>query len=161
MNKKNELQTIDIPLEEFEDYRPVDMSESVIERRALGFILGSDQLVKNRALKERLEGKIINRIGKKGKYLTDKLFELIEGVSILYEDPKDGKAIRYYKQPPNLNAIQYAIDRILGKPTQHTESTKQSEGLITVEHIIKGLANTQGLSNKKNEGRVIKQEEGE
>lgn len=119
---------------------PVDISEEIIERRAQAYIRGNDALNKNKQLKAKLEAKITERIGKKGKYLTDKLFELIDGVSILYEDPKEGKPIRYYKQPPNLQAIQYAIDRILGKPTQKSVKAERTEGLITVEHIIKGLA---------------------
>lgn len=135
MNKKEAV--IQIPLDEFET---VDVSEKAVEAQAAGFILGSSRLQKNRDLKIKLEQKVHKRIGVKGKLLTDKLFELIEGIYIVDKrGGAKGSEIKYYQVPPSLAAIQYAMDRILGKPTQHTEHIEEKTGILTVEHIIKGL----------------------
>lgn len=139
-NKNEEEKKIIIPLDEIEK---VDISDRNIERIAKGFIVGSTAIGKRKEVRDLLEDKVIKRIGKKGKYLTDKLFELIEGVYIAEKDTTMSKTgprmIKYYKVPPNLQAITYALDRVLGKPTQHVESNKQKEGIAVVEQIIKSL----------------------
>ena len=118
----------------------VDVSDKNIERMARGFILGAESFGKRRQLKEKLEKKVTTRIGRKGKWISDKLFELIEGVYI--EDSSSGKkgTIRYYKVPPSLPAIVYALDRVLGKPKQQIETTEEKRGIVLVEHVIRNLA---------------------
>ena len=105
-------------------------------------------------LRDLLEGKVTKRIGKKGKYLTDKLFELIDGIYI--ETNNDGKKIKYYKQPPNLQAIIYALDRVLGKPKQYVERNDEKSGIVLVEHVIRNLANSPyGKNGSKQFNREI------
>lgn len=128
---------IDIPLEEL---RAIDTSDKNVEKMARGFILGSQHMARRKEIRGQLEDKVVRRIGKKGRYLTDKLFELIEGVSIVdKKSGADGRTIRYYTVPPNLNAIIYALDRVLGKPAQHIDKTEEKKGILVVEHIIKNL----------------------
>lgn len=127
---------IDIPLEEFS---VADISSDKVEEMTRGFIMGSHAIGRRKEVREKLEEKVTKRIGVKGKYLTDKLFELIEGVYVIRKD-SDGHALKYYQKPPNLNAITYALDRVLGKPKQQIEQSQESKGVILVEHIIRNLA---------------------
>lgn len=147
--------TIEVPLSELE---VVDVSDKNIENRARGFIMGTQAIGRRKEVRELLEEKVIKKIGHKGKYLTDKLFELIEGVFVI--DKSKGREIRYYKVPPQLNAIIYALDRVLGKPTQHTEHTEEKKGILLVEHIIRNLAGEKnygenGVGKNSERGGII------
>jgi hypothetical protein len=127
-----------LPLEE------QDTTQQLVERMARGYILGTTNHRNNSQIRAKLETQVAKRIGRKGKMIVDKLFELIEGVAVLDRETKNG--VMYYKVPPNLQAIIYALDRILGKPTQHTESVEEKRGVIIIENVIKGLASPQGMS---------------
>lgn len=128
-----------IPLDELE---VVNVTDKHLEKMARGFIMGSQAIGRRKEIRELLEEKVTKKIGAKGKYLTDKLFELIEGVYIVDKrGGKNGRDVRYYQVPPNLNAITYALDRVLGKPKQQIESSQESKGIILVEHVIRNLAN--------------------
>jgi len=107
----------DTPLDELE---AIDVSDQRIERFARGYFVGKHAIGRRKDVRKVLEDKVVGKIGRKGKYLVDKLFELIEGVSIVEKmNTVNGNSeIRYYKTPPNLNAIIYALDRVLGKPKQ-------------------------------------------
>lgn len=119
----------------------VDMSDRNVERMARGFIVGSERHIKRKEIRQELEEKVTKRIGHKGKYLVDKLFELIDGIYIIDKHKIEGKQqIRYYKVPPNLQAIMYALDRVLGKPTVSTPENEQKKGITVVEKIIKNLS---------------------
>jgi len=132
------VEEISIPLSELET---VDVSEKHLEKMARGFIMGSQAIGRRREVRQELEDRVIKKIGKKGKYLTDKLFELIEGVYVIDKrGGKDGREVRYYQVPPNLQAIIYALDRVLGKPVTKTEITEEKKGIMVVEHIIRNLA---------------------
>ena len=120
---------------------PIDTSDRNVERMARGYIVGNQALTRRKEVREQLEKKVVERIGKKGKYLTDKLFELIEGVYVIERmSGKGGRDIKYYQVPPNLEAIKYALDRVLGKPTQQIESKEERKGIMVVETIIRNLA---------------------
>lgn len=130
---------IDIPLTELS---VIDISDRKVEQMARGFIVGSQAIGRRKEIREKLEDKVTKKIGLKGKYLTDKLFELIEGVYIIDKrGGQDGRQIKYYQTPPNLNAIIYALDRVLGKPKQYIDKSEEKKGLILVEHVIRNLAN--------------------
>jgi hypothetical protein len=119
----------------------MDTSEQAVERAARAFVMGSDRQGKHREVRQKLEDRVVKRIGHKGKYLTDKLFELIEGIYVIEKHKVKGiPEIRYYKVPPNLQAITYALDRVLGKPTVSTPENEQKKGITIVEKIIKNLA---------------------
>jgi hypothetical protein len=119
----------------------VDISDKHIEKMARGFIMGSHAVGQKKEVRELLEKKVTTRIGKKGKWLVDKLFELIEGVYVIDKrGGKNGEGIRYYQVPPSLNAIIYALDRVLGKPKTTVETNEEKRGLVLVEHVIKNLA---------------------
>ena len=107
--------------------------------------MGSQAIGRRKEIREVLEDKVTKRIGRKGKYLVDKLFELIDGVYTVQKE--NGKEIRFYKVPPQLNAIVYALDRVLGKPKQFTEHSEEKKGLILVEHVIRNLANNPYAKN--------------
>ncbi len=130
--------TIDIPLNEL---AVVDVSDRKIEEMARGFIMGNEAIGDRDKIRQMLESKVTKKIGKKGKYLTDKLFELIEGVYVVDKrGSQNGHSIKYYQEKPNLNAIIYALDRVLGKPKQVSEMTEEKKGVILVEHVIRNLA---------------------
>lgn len=125
---------------ETKELTTVDVSDKYLEKVARGFIMGTQNFSDQTKLREKLEGAVTKKIGAKGKFLTDKLFELIEGVYIIDKrSGKDGTTIKYYKVPPSLQAITYALDRVLGKPKTVTEHTETKKGVILVEHIIKGM----------------------
>lgn len=141
VREENGVQVIevgDVPAPASTQHVVVDVSERNIERMARGFIMGTESLGRRKEIRERLEERVTKRIGGKGKYLVDKLFELIDGVYII--DKAGGKEIRYYKVPPNLTAIIYALDRVLGKPKQHIEKKEEKKGIYVVETIIRNLA---------------------
>src|SRR3990167_2088104 len=120
-------------------FKVLDNSSANVERMARGFILGTQNHTKQRKIKQALEERVIQRIGRKGKFLTDKLFELADGI-YMQERTKDRNTIKYYQVPPNLAAITYLIDRALGKPKQHTEISEEKRGVVVIESIIKNLA---------------------
>lgn len=132
-------QTVKVYDDDAKEIRTIDVSDKQLEKVARGFILGTQTFDDHKELKAKLETRITKKIGVKGKLLTDKLFELVEGIYIV-KKKEDGSTIKYYLQPPNLQAIIYAIDRVLGKPTSRTEHTETKKGVVLVEHIIKGLA---------------------
>ena len=147
------VEQVEIPLNELET---VDVSPQHIERMARGFIMGTQAIGRQKEIREMLEERVTKRIGRKGKYLTDKLFELIDGVYTVQKE--SGKEIRYYKEPPSLSAIIYALDRVLGKPKQFTEHSEEKKGIILVEHVIRNLAvNPYG----KNGDRKLNERSGE
>lgn len=125
-------------LEDSMDIVVEDISDKKIEHMARGFIMGTQAIGRRREIREVLEERVTKRIGRKGKYLTDKLFELIDGIYTVQKE--SGREIRYYKVPPNLTAIIYALDRVLGKPKQFTEHSEEKRGIMVVEHIIRNLA---------------------
>ncbi len=128
---------------EKKEIQVIDVSEKHLEKVARGFILGTQKFDNQKQLREKLEGMVTKKIGRKGKFLTDKLFELIEGVYIIDKrGGKDGTTIKYYQQPPSLQAIIYALDRVLGKPKTITEVNESRQGVILVEHIIKGIVSS-------------------
>lgn len=144
-------EVMEIPLDKLEEHiAATDVSERNIEKQARGFIMGKEAAGKRKDVRQKLEGLVVNRIGKKGKYLVDKLFELIEGIYIVDKvaTKQVGTEVRYYKTPPSLPAIIYAMDRALGKPTQKTETSEQKKGIMIVEHIIRDLTK---IERKKNE----------
>jgi hypothetical protein len=133
-----ENETIEIPLSEL---TVMDVSDKKVEQMARGFIMGTQAIGRRKDLHAELEQRVMTKIGKKGKYLTDKLFELIEGVYVIdKKGGKNGQDIRYYQVPPNLQAITYALDRVLGKPKIQVNTTEEKKGIILVEHVIKNLA---------------------
>jgi len=138
-----------IPDEVFdlEDIKTESVQEQHLEKIARGYIMGTNRISKRKDIKEKLEARVIEKIGKKGKYLSDKLFELIEGIYIVSSDK--GGNIKYYKQPPNLQAIMYALDRVLGKPGSAEKENAESQGTTTVEQIIKSFADGTKEETKK------------
>ena len=97
-----------------------DVSEQRLEKLARGYFVGSQAVGRKKDIRQLLENRVVQKIGGKGKYLVDKLFELIDGVYMVdrLKEVKGKEEVRYYKVPPNLNAIIYALDRVLGKPKQ-------------------------------------------
>lgn len=146
------VREIMVPLEELE---AVDVSDQHIEKMARGFIMGSQAIGRRKEIRQTLEDKVTQKIGRKGKYLTDKLFELIEGVYVIDKrGGKNGRDVRYYQVPPNLQAVIYALDRVLGKPKQQIEKSNESKGIILVEHVIKNLASSPYKNVKRSEEQL-------
>jgi hypothetical protein len=139
-----------IPLSEMEVQ---DISDKHIDKMAQGFILGSKAIGRRKEIRGVLEDKVIKRIGHKGKYLIDKLFELIDGVymvdGVKGTPGEKGSSIRYYKVPPSLPAITYALDRVLGKPVAKVEKTEEKKGLILVQNVIMNMANNPYKNGKR------------
>lgn len=147
MLEEQQEEIVEIPVDEL---AVEDVSDQKIERRARAFIMGTQAIGRRKEVRELLEEKVVQRIGKKGKYLTDKLFELIEGVYVIDKrGGKDGRTVRYYQVPPSLNAIIYALDRVIGKPVTKTETTQEKKGVMVVESIIRNLAGGGTIEEKR------------
>lgn len=122
-----------------------DATRDYLNRVSRNTILGLDTWHNRRADKKlRLEAKVERRIEKQSMYLIDKLFELADGVFMVERDKIDAegntKELKYYKTRPDLQAIQYLLDRIFGKPTQRTEHKSENKGVMVIEHILKNIA---------------------
>ena len=63
------------------------------------------------------------KIASKLPWLVDKLIELVEGVEIERVDRQGQR--RIYSQPPDRQAAEYLIDRILGKAVQPIDVHQQ------------------------------------
>lgn len=61
------------------------------------------------------------KIADKLPWLIDQALELAEGVVIQERDKEGG--LRIYQRPPDMKAIAYLVDRIMGKPTERREMT--------------------------------------
>lgn len=145
-----EVKKVAIPLDEL---AVEDVSERHVEQMARGFIMGSQAVGRRKEIQQELEERVVKRIGKKGKYLTDKLFELIEGVYIVDKrGGKNGREVRYYQVPPSLEAIKYALDRVLGKPQQQVAVSEEKKGIMIVEHIIRDLSKVETGGGDANRG---------
>lgn len=131
-----------------------DTTDRAVERAARGYIMGTEKIGRARKIKNTMHEQVTKRIGRKGKYLVDKLFELAEGVYVVDKiaSKAEGTEVRYYKTPPQLNAITYLLDRVMGKPTQHTEHTEEKKGILLVEHIIRNLAEGHGEDTRRTVG---------
>lgn len=80
------------------------------------------------------EGMIFDRL----PWLVGKLFELADGVH-QEKTLKDGVTTVIYQQPPDRQAAEYLIDRVMGKPTQP----------VDVYNTARRLAEERGLDPDK------------
>lgn len=69
------------------------------------------------------------RIADKLPMLVDKAFELAEGVLIEEYNLVTGKP-QVYQKAPDLGAIKYLIDRIMGKPTERADVNVSTDNWI-------------------------------
>lgn len=130
------------------DVQLIDLNPS-LRSTARKYSEGKDSDRKRKELQKKLEEQVTGRIGDAGTLITDRLFELIDGAYVIQR--MDGKQIRFYKTPPNLKAIMYALDRVLGHPTQPIEQNNaEKEGMNTIAQIIKGLANASSHRHSAN-----------
>jgi hypothetical protein len=74
------------------------------------------------------------RIADRLPLLIDNLFTLADGVTIQEED-EDGNP-RIYSRPPDRHANEYLVNRILGKPTERSESDVSLSGGVVI-HLPK------------------------
>lgn len=153
-----------LPPAEKPDITVEDVQARHLERVARGYFLGNTQWNKNKAIKEKLEERVVKKVGSKGKFIVDKLFELINGVYIVEDEkinPKTGKIerIKSYREKPDLKAIMYALDRVLGRPTERVESFDENEGIRSIATILKSLATIKRKDDKRPivtvEGKVV------
>lgn len=88
------------------------------------------------------ERKIADRL----PWLVDKLMELAEGI---HEEKAIGDgAVMVYKRPPDRQAAEYLIDRIMGKPTQP----------ISLVDAVRAMAAQEGLTDEETAEAVAEAE---
>ncbi len=68
--------------------------------------------------------------------LLDRALELAAGISVQVEDKNGVKKI--YTKPPDLEAIKYLVDRIMGKPVTKAaaEANSQSGGAVRITEMV-------------------------
>jgi len=71
------------------------------------------------------------RIADRLPMLIDRMFELSEGV-LVEEIDRDGTP-RIYQRPPDYKAIEYLVNRIMGKPTERQEVSQ--DGGLTIQVV--------------------------
>jgi len=89
----------------------------------------------------RAEKQIVDRL----PWLIDKQFELAEGVTIQIEDDDGDRHI--YQRPPDRQAIEYLLNRIMGKPTEREEVSGPGGGPLQTEEM--------GLSDSDRASRIL------
>lgn len=72
------------------------------------------------------------RIADRLPALVEKLFELADGIAVQVVDD-DG--VQVYTRPPDRQAIEYLLNRIMGKPTERKEITGADGGMIGVHFV--------------------------
>lgn len=115
----------------------------------------------------RVEKMVQKKIATKTKFLINQAFELAAGIYVL--DERDPSKTKYYRKPPQLDAIIYLMDRLLGKPMVKSENTnlQAKKGVAELQNIIQVLAggqvniNTNGNANGKLSKPVIDVRPGE
>lgn len=138
--KKNEDGTTHVDLT---DPGHEGMTAEEIDLLAEDFVAGNITTNENKRIRKELESNFIKAVGGKSDFVTGKLFELIDGIYVI--DNKNSKEgdIKYYQRPPSLAAIKLALEMSIGKATARSEHHEEKTGLVTVEHIIKGMASPQ------------------
>lgn len=86
------------------------------------------------------------KIAAKLPWLVDKLFELVEGVEIERVDRQGQR--RIYSQPPDRQAAEYLINRVLGMPTQP----------VSLVDKVRALAAQEGFSDEETAAAVAEAE---
>lgn len=113
----------------------------------------------------RVEKMTTKKIALKTKFLIDQAFELAAGIYVL--DERDPSKTKYYRKAPQLDAIIYLMDRLLGKPVARSENTqdKAKKGVAELQSIIMNLAgatiNVNNNGNGKSDFPVIDVQPGE
>ena len=126
----------------------------VLEEVGHGFFLDQDRLKRNEKLGHKLEDAIIKKIAGKHGVMTiaAKLMELIEGVEVLKERKNAKGEITHhyvYREKPDLNAIKYALDRVIGTPQkQANKADEDRKNIKAMSDIIKDHG---GNLNKKDD----------
>lgn len=78
----------------------------------------------------RAEKRIVDKL----PLLIDRMFELADGVAVQDIDNEGG--VNVYIKPPDRQAAEYLINRIMGKPTERKELSGEDGGAIPVEVTI-------------------------
>ena len=101
-----------------------------------GFRPGAGRKAKDEKFKVPI-AKAEKKIADKLPWLIDQAMELAEGV-VIQERDKDGRE-RIYQRPPDMGAIKYLVDRIMGKPTERKELTLEKPLEEMSEDELRGI----------------------
>lgn len=82
--------------------------------------------IKHQTAREKAEGQIVDRL----PWIIEKLFELGEGVAV--EKFNSMGVPMVYQLPPDLGALKYLADRVMGKPTERQEVSGPDGGPIDI-----------------------------
>ena len=96
---------------------------------------GLEPFQKGEDVRTYLERVVNLKVSGNADHLINKLLELADGV-FLVDRFIEGKELVYYKDKPDLKALMYLFDRVMGKPKEtvaHESGKKQ--GLVTMEHL--------------------------
>lgn len=78
------------------------------------------------------------KIADKLPWLIDQAMELAAGVSV---EQTDGDSTKVYLRPPDRQAIEYLVNRIMGKPVERQEQLGPDGGPVIIRHRIEDLRN--------------------
>ena len=120
-------------------------------------VAGATRAKNKEELIVRVEKMVQKKIAVKTKFLIDQAFELAAGIYVL--DERDPSKTKYYKKQPQLDAIIYLMDRLLGKPMVKSENTnlQAKKGVAELQNIIQVLAGGQvNINTNGNERSIAK-----
>lgn len=115
---------------------PAIVRHNIATYEMVGDIMTDKPLSQQR--RARLQDTLEKKVSAKSKWIIDKIFELADGVYLV--DKHDNKEVKYYKRQPDLQALIYLVNRLLGSPTQKSEHVEETRGTLALEQIIHHLA---------------------
>jgi hypothetical protein len=90
---------------------------------------------------QKAEGMIVDKL----PWLVDKAMQLADGVTVQKPTLVGGTVI--YKEPPDLGAIKYLIDRVMGKPTERKEISGPDGGDLIIRTVSTALDKAYGSTS--------------
>lgn len=111
----------------------------MVEKETRTQVVALTQSARHNSYKEKIAKKVEKRIGEQFETLVDNAMQLAQGITVA-EVQEDG-GVKAWTEKPNLNAIIYLLDRLMGKPTQRQEIKDDKSGITVIEKMIKQLAN--------------------
>lgn len=143
----------------------IEAAEKELEIIATGSKSLDASRVESEANKLKVEQLVTQRVLDRAENLLNKLFDLAEGVSIEHKrlnkinsDGEEEYIVNVYQKEPDLKAIQYLFDRVLGKPAIVQQSTGSEadvgKGVKAVGDIIRNLAKVKAANSDKNRKKI-------
>ena len=129
------------------------------DAKDIEYVLTSEEIGKNKTLRRQMEAYITKKVNGKQAFLIKRLIDLADGVYVA--EKIRGRTMRYYKQKPDLKAIELLLKLGFGHLSKDLDAPDEGKGMQTMAGMIKALAETsaniyaRGRKDQKKEDSVI------